>query len=293
MNLKTLLRGALLSILLTTIAPTAAVAQRKMEKLDRGVVAVRNASSAFFISWRYLATDPENIQFNLYAKKSGAAGFSKLNTTPLTLTNYTPASGSVLTGTQLYVTPVINGVEGAPGSIFTVPGNGFTTYRSAYIDIAFNPANDGLALHKYSTKFCWPVDLDGDGEYDFVVDRLSVDGGSHKVQGYLKNGTLLWTVDVGPNVSICQGQDDMVIAYDMDGDGKGDVVIKSSDGTKFADGKGVNGSTSLDTDNDGIIDYGTQNVKNPPQYITVIDGLTGLEKNSIEMKYPFELYPNQ
>ena len=72
----------------------------------------------------------------------------------------------------------------------------------------------------------------------------------------------------------------------MDGDGKGDVVIKSSDGTVFANGKGVNGSTSLDTDNDGIIDYGTQNVKNPPQYITVIDGLTGLEKNSIEMKYP-------
>jgi glucose-1-phosphate thymidylyltransferase len=101
------------------------------------------------------------------------------------------------------------------------------------------------------------VDLDGDGEYDYVVDRLSVDGGNHKIQAYLRNGTLLWTVDMGPNVSICEGQDDMVIAYDMDCDGKGDVVIKSSDGTVFANGKGVNGSTSTDTDNDGIIDYGT------------------------------------
>ena len=110
--------------------------------------------------------------------------------------------------------------------------------------------------------------MDGDGEYDYVVDRLSVDGGNHKIQAYLRNGTLLWTVDMGPNVSICEGQDDMVIAYDMDCDGKGDVVIKSSDGTVFANGKGVNGSTSTDTDNDGIIDYGTQNVRNSPSKST-------------------------
>ncbi|HEY6914776.1 MAG TPA: autotransporter-associated beta strand repeat-containing protein, partial [Paludibacter sp.] len=262
-------------------------AQRKMEKLDRGVVAVRNSAGTFFVSWRFFATDAENTQFNLYAKKSGAAGFSKLNNTPLTQTNYTPSAGSVLTGTQLYVTPVINGVEGTPSGIFTVPGTGFTSYRSAYLDITYNPAIDNLDISKYSTKFCWPADLDGDGEYDFVVDRLSTDGlNSHKIQAYLRNGTLLWTVDMGPNVSICQGQDDMVIAYDMDGDGKADVVIKSSDGTIFADGKGVNGSTTLDTDNDGIINYETQTVKNAPQYITVIDGLTGKEKNSIEMKYP-------
>ena len=260
-------------------------AQRKMEKLDRGVVAVRNSSSDYFVSWRYLATDPEDIQFNLYAKKTGGS-FTKLNATPLTVPNFQTVTSAVTNGTQLYVTTVINGIEGTPGQIYTINATGFNTYRSAFLDITYNPSNDGLELHKYSTKFIWPADLDGDGEYDYVVDRLSVDGGSHKVQAYLRNGTLLWTVDMGPNVSISQGQDDMVIAYDMDSDGKADVVVKSSDGTKFADGKGVNGSTTLDTDNDGIIDYNPQNVKNPPQYITVIDGMTGIEKNSIEMKYP-------
>ncbi len=261
-------------------------AQRKFEKLDRGVVAVRNSSSVYFVSWRYLATDPENVQFNLYAKTVTASSFAKLNASPLTVTNFQTSSAQVGNGTQLYVTALIDGVESAPSAIFTIKATGFNTYRSAYLDISFNPTNDGLELWKYSTKFVWPVDLDGDGEYDFVVDRLSVDGNTHKVQAYLRDGTYLWTIDAGPNVSICEGQDDMVIAYDMDGDGKGDVVIKSSDGTRFANGKGVNGSESLDTDNDGIIDYGTQNVKNPPQYISVIDGLTGNEKNSIEMKYP-------
>lgn len=260
-------------------------AQRKSEQLSRGVVAVRNSSANYFISWRSLATDPENTQFNLYAKKVGAS-FVKLNATPLTITNYQTTSTAVGTGTQLYVTTINDGVESAPSTIFTINSAGFNTHRSAYLDLTYNQANDGLDLTKYSTKFVWPTDLDGDGEYDFVVDRLSNNGGTHKVQAYLRNGTLLWTIDVGPNVSICQGQDDMVIAYDMDCDGKGDVVIKSSDGTKFANGKGVLGSTTLDTDNDGIIDYGTQNVKNPPQYISVIDGLTGIEKSSIEIKYP-------
>ena len=114
-------------------------AQRKMEKLDRGVVAVRNTVGNFFVSWRYLATDPENIQFNLYANKSGGAGFSKLNSVVLSMTNFSPASGSVAAGSQLYVTPVINGVEGVPSAVFTVSGSGFTTYRSAFLDVTYNP----------------------------------------------------------------------------------------------------------------------------------------------------------
>jgi len=280
-------KGLLLLVLLATITPTTIFAQRKMEKLDRGVVAVRNSVGNYFVSWRYLVTDPEDVQYNLYVNKTGTGSFQKLNSTPISVPNYQPASGSLTAGSQLYVTTLINGVESTPGGIFTVGNAPYNVYRSVFLDISYNPAIDSLDISKYSTKFIWPADLDGDGEYDYVVDRLSTDGlNTHKVQAYLRNGTLLWTVDMGPNVSICHGQDDMVIAYDMDGDGKADVVIKSSDGTAFADGKGVNGSTSLDTDNDGIVNYETQTVKNAPQYITVIDGLTGKEKNSIEMNYP-------
>ena len=273
-------------ILLLSVFSQSVFSQRKMEKLDRGIVAVKNAAGNYFVSWRLFATDSEDIQFNLYVKKVGATSFTKLNTSPLTITNFSPTSGTVSLGAQIYVTSVLNGEESTPSNVYKIPTSGFTSYRSGYFDFTFNPANDGLELHKYSVKFVWPADLDGDGEYDFIVDRLSTTGDSHKIQAYLRTGALLWTVDMGPNVSISEGQDDMVTAYDMDNDGKADVVVKSSDGTKFANGLGVNGSTSLDTDNDGIIDYNTQNVKNPPQYITVIDGMSGVEKNSIEMKYP-------
>ena len=118
-------------------------AQRKMEKLDRGVVAVRNSSSNYFVSWRYLATDPEDIQFNLYAKKTGGS-FTKLNTSPLTVPNFQTSTSAVTNGTQLYVTTVINGTEGAPSQIFTINATGFNSYRSAFLDITYNPASDGL-----------------------------------------------------------------------------------------------------------------------------------------------------
>lgn len=282
------MRRILITLVFLQILTWGIFAQRKMEKLDRGVVAVKNNSGLYFSSWRHLASDPDNIQYNLYAKNTTTQTEVKLNATPLSVTNFQTTAGQVSNNSELFVKPIINGIEGLASGSFKVVQSGFTTYRSAYLDITYDPANDGLALSKYTSKFVWPADLDGDGEYDFVVDRLNIDGTStHKIQAYLRNGTLLWTVDVGPNVSICQGQDDMVISYDMDGDGKAEVVIKSSDGSIFSDGKGVNGtSIPFDTDGDGIVNYENQSVKNPPQYITVIDGMTGKEKNSIEMKYP-------
>lgn len=276
-----------------TFFHSALYAQRIMEKLDRGVVAVKNSSNGYLISWRYLTSDPEDIQFNVYAKKSNESSFNKLNTSPLSVTNFTAASSQLQNNTEVYVTTIVNEQESAPSSTFKVKTTGFLNYRSAFLDITYGVTNDKLDPSYYNTKFVWPVDLDGDGEYDFIVDRVSNSSiVTHKIQAYLRDGTCLWTVDMGPNVNISQGHNDMVIAYDMDCDGKGEVIIKSSDGTRFWDpvnktwGKYLLGSSNGDTDGDGIIDYTKQSVKNPPQYITVINGLTGEEMNTIEMPYP-------
>jgi len=41
---------------------------RRMEFLGRGVVALRVGEEEVFVSWRVLATDPDDIAFNLYRK---------------------------------------------------------------------------------------------------------------------------------------------------------------------------------------------------------------------------------
>jgi hypothetical protein len=55
------MKRTFLLVLLFIFGISSGFAQRKMEHLDRGVVAVRNASGNFFVSWRFFATDPELI----------------------------------------------------------------------------------------------------------------------------------------------------------------------------------------------------------------------------------------
>ncbi len=52
--------------------------QKQMEKLNRGLIAVRTSSNQVFISWRLFGTDPSTIDFVLYR------GSPKITPVPLT-----------------------------------------------------------------------------------------------------------------------------------------------------------------------------------------------------------------
>ena len=274
-------------ILLLTVCFSAVgiMAQRQMQTLGRGVVVVQNGNN-LLVSWRKLAQEPENVTYNVYAKATQNGNYTKLNTTPLKVSNYSTATSKLSAGSYVAVSVVYNGVESEMSEPFLYKNQ---YMRNVYVDIRFN--NSPLNNAEYDTKYAWPCDFDGDGEMDYVVDRNPLNGGTHKLEAYLRDGTYLWTVDMGPNESISNGQDDQVVAYDFDCDGKGEVMIQSSDGTRFWDkanntwGLYVNHSTKADSDNDGIIDYETQGTKNPPRYFSVIDGMTGAEKASVEMHY--------
>ena len=283
-------------------------AQRLQQKLGRSVVAVNRSGSTIrsvtsssgtgsLISWRKLAQEPEGTTYNVYKRAKGTADYTKINTKPLTVT----CLQTTLTNNTEYAVTAISpeGVEGEMSTPFLYKTQ---SYPNVWFD--FNFDNNVIKRDDYRTKYCWPMDLDGNGEYDaVVVDRLYAgtstdeEGGdntattSHKIQAYKLDGTLLWTVDMGPNVNICAGQNDMVLAYDINCDGRCEVIVRSSDGTRFWDkenntwGKYVGGSDSPDIDGDGIADYRTQTKRNPPVYMSVIDGATGAELTYSEMQY--------
>src|SRR5690606_35113236 len=75
--MKTVLVGV---VVLMTIPLSA---QRLMEHLDRGLVAVKTSDNSTFISWRLLATDEYNLPFHLY-RQYGKGKKIRLTDQPLT-----------------------------------------------------------------------------------------------------------------------------------------------------------------------------------------------------------------
>lgn len=270
--------------------PTSVLAQRIQQPLGRGVVAVygrSNGSAGVEISWRRLAQEPENARYNVYVSQSEMGAYTLLNAEPLTNTNYATTLGKVPYGSYVAVSLVADGKESAKSKPFLFKNNGL---RNIYMEISYDKSP--LDKTKYTTKFVYACDLNGDGEYDYVVDRCPVDGSrNYYVEGYLADGTFLWNVDLGVNEKPCDGQNDNMCAYDIDCDGYGELIVQTSDGTRFWDsqtgtwGKYLFGKDTADSDGDGIIDYDTQSTKNPPRYMTVVDGMTGAEKASVEFMY--------
>ncbi len=258
-------------------------AQRQMERLGRGLTAVRKTSSTahVHVSWRLLGNDPEGIAFNLYRASNGAAPV-KLNASPLvTTTDYTDTTPAFSGTLQYSVRPVVNAVEvpdtfahpqSAPASLPTNP------VARQYFPLPLQPTPDGA----HDVKFCWVGDLDGDGEYDFVVDRhhASLSDQRQFLEAYHRNGTLLWRMNLGPNSTnhyniepgsstISIGHGDNVTVYDMDGDGRAEVIVRTAHGVVLGNGTTITAAN------------------NTTQFLSIIHGLTGAELARVTVPNPY------
>lgn len=247
----------------------AAGAPRTMEKLGRGVVAVRASASSVFVSWRLLGLDQAGIAFDVYRSANGGAPV-KLNATPLTGgTNFTDSSADLTLANVYTVRPLVGGFEQAPSDAFTLSANHAV---EPIVRIPLSP----LPGPEFRTKYVWVGDLDGDGEYDYVLDRLApldavnddIGLDNQYLEAYKRDGTRLWQIDLGPSSrktynihpgasTLSMGMYDGVTVFDLNGDGKAEVILKVANGVKFG-----NGTTFTDPDDE-------------KQYIAVLDGLTG------------------
>ncbi|MEJ7739388.1 MAG: hypothetical protein WKF97_18330 [Chitinophagaceae bacterium] len=183
------------------VTSVSAVAQRQMENLGRGVVAMRQSRDSVFIGWRILGTDPENIAFNLYRVAGNDKSKPvKLNGKPITQgTNFIDTKAYFTQTNSWYVKAVISGKETESSKTFSLAAD--APVRQ-YLSIPLQtPAG-------YTPNDASAVDLDGDGEYDIVLhqsgrgrDNPSVGFTDPPVfQAYTLNGTLLWTINLGKNI---------------------------------------------------------------------------------------------
>jgi autotransporter-associated beta strand protein len=262
-------------MVLVVLCCGSAMAQRQMENLNRGLVAVRKNSTQVYLSWRLFGSDPANVAFNLYRTANGGAA-SKLNGSPITATtDYTDTPGSTnLTNIAYayFVRPVINGVEQPDSEIAGLSAN---PPQKQFLTVPLR--TDTGPNGPYTVKFCWVGDLDGDGDYDFIVDRLSTQGAYQQyLEAYKNDGTFLWRMAMGPNSvnqyayepgssAISIGDTDNVTVYDMDGDGRAEVLVRTANGVTVTNAAGTQLATITAA-------------SNSTQFLSVIDGLSGAER---------------
>ncbi|MBC8138444.1 MAG: rhamnogalacturonan lyase [Fibrella sp.] len=267
---STLALGTVMATVSGFRADTTRLSPRQVEALGRGVVALRQADGRVFVGWRLLGTDARSIAFNLYrATDSGKP--AKVNSTPLTGATHFVDAGAVAGKRHIYtVRSVLNGKEAKEG----VADRGYTLPANA------SPEKPYLSIPLQTPEGCTPNDisvgdLDGDGEYELIVKQEmkprdnSQSGvtGSTKLEAYKLNGTLLWRIDLGRNIREGAHYTQFLV-FDMDGDGRSEIVCKTADGTVDGAGKPIGDPNADWRNTEGRILKG-------PEYLTVFDGLSG------------------
>ena len=248
-----------------------AAGPRQMEYLDRGVVAVKTGSGVF-ISWRLLGTEGSNVAFNVY--RDGI----KVNTSPMTgSTNLQDAGGT--SSSKYTVRAVVGGTEQAASAAAGVWGS---NYLSVPLQVpAGGTTPDGVA-YTYSANDASAGDLDGDGQYELIVkwdpsnskdNSQSGYTGEVFIDAYKLNGTRLWRISLGKNIRAGAHYTQFMV-YDLDGDGKAEIAMKTADGTR--DGTGiVIGDASKDYRNSSGY------VLSGPEFLTIFNGQTGKAMSTI------------
>jgi len=249
------------------------LAQRQMEYLDRGLIAVRTSGDSVYIGWRMLGTEGDEIAFNLY-RRSGSEKPVKLNKNPITeSTNFVDVKANVKKNNSYFVKSVLNGKEQEESKPFILKAN---SLAKQYIEVPLKTP-EGYTPNDISVG-----DLDGDGEYELVLHQTgrSIDTPSTGISGipvfqaYKMDGTFLWEINLGRNIREGAHYTQFMV-YDLDGDGISEFACKTADGT--IDGKGtVIGDSTKDwrnLDKSSGPFYGK--ILDGPEYFTVFSGATG------------------
>lgn len=244
----------------------ASFAQRQMERLSRGLVALPEASGHVFLSWRWLASDPPGAGFDLYRQTTGQAP-EKLNAGVLTASTNFVDSTADRSRDNAYFVRLVAGQKTFPASPPDTVKAGAPALPYLNVPLHTPPG--------YTPNDVSVGDLDGDGNYELVV-HMTGRGRDNSQAGmtdppifdaYKLDGTFLWRIRLGTNIREGAHYTQFIV-YDLDGDGKAEFACKTADGTIDGTGKVIGDSSKHWVNADGRILSG-------PEYLTIFNGETG------------------
>jgi rhamnogalacturonan endolyase len=258
------------------------VAGRQVERLDRALIAVPAAGGGNHVSWRLLATDAKSARFTLYRDGRAIARIAGNQAT-----SYLDAAG---TATSRYA--------------LAARGPGARAWANGYLPIPLDKPADGRTpdgeAYNYTANDASVGDLDGDGRYELIVkwypsiakdNAFSGYSGVTLLDAYTLEGKKLWRINLGPNIRSGAHYTQFMV-YDLDGDGKAEIAMKTADGTVDGTNRVIGDSHGSWTSREGEVDIDDRTgakvlpdgrkvselkgrILKGPEYLTVFDGRTG------------------
>lgn len=259
----------------------------QMEKLDRGLVALPAQDQGIFLSWRLLGTDSKNVCFDV--ERDG-----KIIAHQVKLTNYTDRKGSSASSYRIISyqnEPRMDAPAESEVSKAVKPWNDL--YRSLPINRPAGGVTPDGKSYEYTPNDCGVGDVDGDGEYEIILkwDPTNAHDNSHDgytgeviFDCYKLDGTQLWRLNLGKNIRAGAHYTQFLV-YDFDGDGKAEMICKTSVGSVDAKGKFVSDAATdagiRELDNAADYRNSRGRILTGPELLTVFNGETGKAMHTI------------
>lgn len=250
----------------------------KMETLGRGFVAIREDETTVNVSWRYLSSDLEDLSFDIY--RNG----KRINEQSIFESTYFKDENAPK-GKLKYELHSVSSNQTFKKDIAL-----FTIEEDApfgYINIPLNLPEGGVTpdgrRYSYSPNDVSVGDVDGDGEYELILKWEPSNARDNAHDGYTGNvyidcykldGSMLWRIDLGKNIRAGAHYTQLMV-YDLDGDNKAEVVLKTSDGT-------IDGAGNVIGDKDADYRNSKGRILEGPEFLTVFEGLTGKALQTID-----------
>ncbi len=252
------------------------------QALKRGLMALHQ-SSGNLVSWRARKSDTRNYKFKLYRGTSAASQTSKVNSGNFIMgkTNFLDSGAAAGNYYKLEVYDDQNQIVETEVSGPTWDGQ--VKYITLQGGAPIDPTSAKATYTPNDASFC---DMDGDGEYDIILkwapsnEKDAASNGTTSPAFYAcykLDGTRLWMLHTGQNM-FNSAHTTPFVAWDLDGDGYGEFMVKTAPGA--IDGLGNYVLLGNDDPNEDL-KSGRGKQDHGSEYITVFDGITGAELETV------------
>lgn len=225
--------------------PITKVLNPQLEKLGRGLVAVK-ARNGIFVSWRLFKDEVTG------SNETGLTGTDFVvyrNNEKISVvtdsTNYLDTNGNENDVYSIvpFVADSIPSDDELNKLLLSAEHVSVWSSKDNYLDIPLKKPEGGVTpkgeVYEYHANDISVGDVDGDGEYEYIVkwDPSNSHDVSQKgytgrvyIDCYKLGGRLMWRLDMGANIRAGAHYTQFMV-YDFNGDGRAEMAVKTAPGT--------------------------------------------------------------